>query len=171
MRKIITCFVLLLSYSCQVQQGNNVLWQPIVPKKKSKEAQLELPLKFKSYQLKENTFSKILENTGNTPETGKLIIVPNPKGAMQEFNVWKSKTVDPKLLVKYPNLQAYQGVSTSTTTSKIRLEKSKSGYEFMVIKTSETWFGTSINTSHYLFYFKKDLPKGSKSYWKNKTNH
>lgn len=111
--------------------------------------------------LKEKLSSTLLK-TGkkNTVE----ITIPNMDGAFEKYTVWESSNFDAQLQAKYPDIRAYEGISSKDKKARIHFSVSPRGIQTMVLRAdnaSEFIESVDASTDEYVLFTAKNRGKGS----------
>lgn len=156
-------FILLLTIACKKEV---VMWQQLEEVLPS--SSTDIPQQYFSYKLNENALREKLDIL-NTEDTLVTIRFPNPTGSFEEYTVRRSGIVSEALQIKYPNLAAYNGVSTEDATSRIRFETPDEGFQLMGISSKDTWYIVPIDgePKAYMVYFRQHFQKEN-TFWEDK---
>ncbi|MBF7091011.1 proprotein convertase P-domain-containing protein [Flavobacterium sp. ALJ2] len=168
MKKTILLLLIIFS-SSQIQAQSNEMWTKVsesttsitergnAPTYDTEKAVYKLDEAF----LKEKLSSTLLK-TGkkNTVE----ITIPNMDGAFEKYTVWESSNFDAQLQAKYPDIRAYEGISSKDKKARIHFSVSPRGIQTMVLRAdnaSEFIESVDVSTDEYILFTAKNRGKGS----------
>ncbi|TGE25662.1 hypothetical protein E5K00_10865 [Hymenobacter aquaticus] len=100
-----------------------------------------------------------------TDQTGPLVRLPLPDGALATYQLRLSTVMAPELAARYPNLRTYAGQEPGHPANDVRLELTTAGLRAMLIRNGHTYFIEPYcpgDTQHYICFDKDQLPAGSK---------
>ncbi|MCC9072601.1 M12 family metallo-peptidase [Flavobacterium sp. F-65] len=168
MKKTILLLLIIFS-SSQIQAQSNEMWEKVNQSITSPTERRNVGADDREktvYRLNEAFLKQKLSSTllktdkKNTVE----ITIPNMDGAFERYTVWESSNFDPQLQAKYPNIRAYEGVSSKDKKARIHFSVSPAGIQTMVLRAdnaSEFIESVAANTGEYVLFSAKNRNKGS----------
>ncbi len=88
------------------------------------------------------------------------ILLPNPSGGIDTFDVVNSPIMQEGLSAKYPAIQTFRAVKKGDPTVKGSLDITYQGFHAMIFENGEQWFIDPINrfdSINYQVYYKSDF--------------
>lgn len=133
--------VLITSFS--FAQNGNSLWNATVKNASSitfeNQKSISNP---RLYTLNVSLLKQMLANAPKRAATNKLsnvvVSFPNTNGTLENFNVFESSNMDPKLAAKYPNIKAYIGQGINNPSTTIYFSLSPLGLQTMAIQANQS---------------------------------
>src|SRR5262245_21555228 len=99
-------------------------------------ARLSFPQEFKLYDLTLDPLSRELQSvTDNREQHSTVILLPNPAGQLEPFQVFEASNFEPELQARFPEIRAFSGRSLSDPSSTLKLSLSPQGIQSMVFRT------------------------------------
>ncbi|KIA98283.1 propanediol utilization protein [Flavobacterium sp. KMS] len=168
MKKTILLLLIIFS-SVQIQAQSNEMWKKVSQSTTSitergnvkSDDREKIVYKLNEVFLKEKLASAQLKTDKRTTAE---ITIPNMDGAFEKYTVWESSNFDPQLQAKYPDIRAYEGISSKDKTAKIHFSVSPEGIQTMVLRAdnaSEFIEPITENSGEYTLFTAKSRDKGS----------
>jgi subtilisin-like proprotein convertase family protein len=186
MNKKITCYVSLLFcliISVSWSQKNKSDWTDVRQSAKNKIDNIsfnknKMPTEFNLYSVNiENIKSKLQ----NAPVRGiflskssNIIDIPNADGSVENYRVYDTQILHPKLAVKVPNIKSYVGRSINNTGKFIRFSVSQAGFHGQISEPGKSTYYIDPYTSDksvYIAYKRKDLVNTSSDIFSCETDN
>jgi Metallo-peptidase family M12/Secretion system C-terminal sorting domain len=152
-------FIILFNYKSNAQ----VLWQLLPPETKTYGVQYLHPSKYLVFQFNNLMFANLQKGIGLENESNmSTILLPNPKGGLEEFYLYECPMMQTALAIKYPTIKTYTAIHKSNTNITAKLDFTNYGFHAMIMNGNETYFIdpiTNQNTGTYICYLKNDYAK------------
>lgn len=165
MKKTILLLLIIFS-SVQIQAQSNEMWEKInqsttsLTEKRNGDDRDKIVYRLNEAFLKEKLSGTLLKtDKKNTVE----ITIPNMDGVFEKYIVWESSNFDPQLQAKYPNIRAYEGVSSKDKKARIHFSVSPAGIQTMVLRAdnaSEFIESVAASSGEYVLFTAKNRDKG-----------
>ncbi len=120
---------------------------------------LELPKKYKIYQLNIESLQKELLQISDQQETYKIQF-PDENGKITVYEIRETNVMHPDLAKRYPNNRSFVGHSEGDRSKKLRFSLNELGLHAMLIdKNREILYADpySYDKKKYIFYLRKDM--------------
>lgn len=126
------------------------------------------PEKYRTFHLDKTMLRTILDSapaefTDPFGMSNTIITLPMPDGTFERFRIEHSLIVEPGLLEKYPELgRTYRGQGIDDPSATVRFDLMPSGFHSMILSPRGTVMVDPYSrgdTSNYLSYFKRDVPR------------
>jgi subtilisin-like proprotein convertase family protein len=168
MKKTILLLLIVFS-SVQIQAQSNELWKKVSQSTTSitergnvsSDNTEKIVYKLNEAFLKEKLASTQLKTEKKATVE---ITIPNMNGTFEKYTVWESSNFDSQLQAKYPDIRAYEGISSKDKTAKIHFSVSPEGIQTMVLRAdnaSEFIEPVAANSGEYTLFTAKSRDKGS----------
>jgi hypothetical protein len=127
-----------------------------------------VPNKYRTFRLDKTMLRTILDSApeelrGSFGISNTILSLPMPDGTFQRFRIEHSPIVEAGLLEKYPELGlTYLGHGIDDPTATVRFDLMPSGFHSMILSERGTVMVDPYSrgdTSNYISYFKRDVPK------------
>jgi len=89
-----------------------------------------------------------------------VMILPDPDGGFQSFNVLESPVMEDGLAAQYPDIRTIVGQGIDDPTATLRADITMHGFHAQVLSTNGDWYIDPFNradTTNYTSYYKRDL--------------
>ncbi len=93
-----------------------------------------------------------------------IIALPMPDGSTRHYKISEYNMMEPGLRDKFPSIRTYSGQGIEDPAAVIKADWTGFGFHAMILSPSgSVWIDpySRGNTSHYISYYKKDLPPKS----------
>jgi|GEM_PF-133836 len=139
--------------SSDLQYRSSTYERQIVP-----DAYVTFDLDYKAF---EKQLAKALPNTYSDRRDQKTTVyLPNPKGELEEYTVWRDNLLPKKLNARYPEISTYAGHSTTDPHKKVKFDFTSKGFRAISKGLGEsTYYIDPIAkgvTNSIISYYKKD---------------
>ena len=85
---------------------------------------------------------------------GEILMLPNPDGSSESYEVFETQVMHPKLAARYPMIKTYIGLSKDTPGKHIRFTNSHKRFTGMMFSPNEETAFISKEDAHYICYTK-----------------
>jgi subtilisin-like proprotein convertase family protein len=170
MKKNLLALALCCAFISALPAQKNNFFQPIpedAPELSTLRSASEYPKKYETYRLDYEGIKAALqlapwEFTQAAREQKCVVAIPLPGGKMEEFTVWRTAIMEPKLAAQFPEIGTYAGTSLRTPGRTVRLMHSARGFRAMVLQPD---LGAAYvqpfaagQQEFYIAYDRDDLP-------------
>ncbi len=141
-------FALGLNWSSKAQ---SVYWQAAsIPN------QIQYPVF--SFKINTQELKDQLTLAGNNHQSGVSLLLPNPEGKSNVFNIWRNTLIPQSLQSKFPEVWAFTAVNNGRSTMTAKIEFTPRGFYAMVFDGERTYFVDPIDKEQGLYkaYYKTD---------------
>jgi hypothetical protein len=103
-------------------------------------------------QLKSTLATAPTERSVAVSRSGKIIIVPDAEGTMQQFRIAEISVLAPQLAAKYPGIKTYIGQGVDDKTTTIHFDITPSGFHAMVMSASKpTYYINPVDKDNKIY--------------------
>ncbi|HTO15041.1 MAG TPA: zinc-dependent metalloprotease [Edaphocola sp.] len=153
MRKVFLLGLVAMGLSLS-SKAQSVYWQA---------ASVPNQIQYQVFSFKINTpqLKSELAASGNNNHTGIQLLLPNPQGKTNTFNVWRNTLIPASLQSKFPDVWAFTAVNSNTSTMTAKIEFTNRGLFAMVYDGEGTYFIDPIDKDQGLYkaYYKSNAVK------------
>ncbi len=92
----------------------------------------------------------------------RVMLIPNPDGGFERFEIVASSVMPPALAEKYPEIRAFRGQGLDNPAATVRLDISPLGFHGQVLSPNGTYYidpYSKGDTQLYSSYYKRDYSK------------
>ncbi|MEZ5007503.1 MAG: hypothetical protein R2753_05025 [Chitinophagales bacterium] len=96
----------------------------------------------------------------NAMDSKAIIDFPHPNGTLIPFKIVSTTLMEKALADKFPELKTYEGISSESSNTLIRITGNEVGVDAMILSEEGTYYIQAIEFKSipmYLVYFKKDF--------------
>ena len=184
-KKITQHFLLLFCFiiSAASAQQNRSDWTSISESAKSQISNIsfdktKMPTEFKLYSLNIKALKNKLQNAPIVAESpqksSNIISIPNADNTEENYRVYDTQILHPKLAAQLPNIKSYVGRSTKNTGKFIRFSVSQAGFHGQIFEPGKSTYYIDPYTSDktvYIAYKRKDLVNTSSDIFSCETDN
>ena len=184
-KKITQHFLLLFCFiiSAASAQQNRNDWTSISESAKSQISNIsfektKMPTEFKLYSLNIKALKNKLQNAPIVAESSQkssnIISIPNADNTEENYRVYDTQILHPKLAAQLPNIKSYVGRSIKNTGKFIRFSVSQAGFHAQIFEPGKSTYYIDPYTSDktvYIAYKRKDLVNTSSDIFSCETDN
>ena len=164
-------------------QQNKTDWTSISESAKSQISNIsfdetKMPTTFNLYNVNIKSLNNKLQNAPiigkSSGKSSSIISIPNADNTHEDYRVYDTQILHPKLAAQLPNMKSYVGRSIKNTGKFIRFSVSQAGFHGQIFEPGKSTYYIDPYTSNkrvYIAYKRKDLVNSSSDIFSCETDN